>query len=81
MVEHEINDHPCHGDIKPYWQGPTGDFLVEYELLSQSSRKGDYRHRSHHNRQNCVAPQDKEIHSPNNAFTLESGRSCLKVIG
>ena len=41
LVEQEVHDHTCHGDVHPQRPGPAGDFFVQVKTLQPRAVQGN----------------------------------------
>lgn len=67
LIQHQVNDNSCEGDIQPDWEGQAGYFFMLYNAVLETSRQRNYRQRRHKYREKRVRDENTEIDWPEEA--------------
>ena len=80
MVEHEVDEHPRDGDVKPEGERDAGDGSVFVEALPERPDDRDERQRGDDGGEDAVGDEDGKIKETDSARALESNGTHESVI-
>ena len=81
MIQHPVNQHARHRDVKPKGQSPAGNSLVLLEALPPGAVKRDEDQRHDQRRKDCVGTEQHKVETSNGTLSEEAGCPVKVVIG